>query len=122
MEAHSNKTFLEIIEEQKGKLLNEGDFVKGNEDTELPPTGEEPAPEEPTGEEQPPVEQPEAEVDDLGAFTNREIDILNTALRLYRDNDNYSIESKNDLGQLFDQGKHKELLGRLISVADELIS
>ena len=72
--------FLDILNEN-AKFIKEGKFVKGDEDSELPPMGdEEEVPEEPQGgEEEPqqePEEQPEIQAPE-STFTDREQDILN---------------------------------------------
>lgn len=117
--------FTDILNSHRRFLLGEAKFVKGDEDSELPDMQDE---EEPQPEEQPqepnqepsPEEQPQEPEVDQTAFTNREQDILNVALAIYRADDNRSIESKNDLAQMFEQGQYEELFGRLIAIADEL--
>ena len=121
MEAHSK--FDQALKEQRS-FLTEGKFVKDVEKTELPPTGGEPEPEPTEGEpeqqqpEQP--EQPEEPQAPQTNFTDREQDILNVALHIYRSNQDNSIETKNEFSTMFDEGEYEGLLGRLIAVADEL--
>jgi len=113
--------FVEIISKQR-RFIKEGKFVKGDEDTELPPTGdeEEDIPVD-SGDERQPEETPIEPAEPIAdTFTDKEIDILNVALQIYRSNPESPIEYKNDFSDMFDEGKYEELLGRLISIADEL--
>jgi hypothetical protein len=119
--------FLDILNEN-AKFIKEGKFVKGDEDSELPPMGdEEDVPEEPQGgeEEQPqpqpqPEEEPEVQAPET-TFTDREQDILNVAVQIYRQNDQNPIEYKNDFSNMLEKGQYEQLLGRLIAIADELL-
>lgn len=116
--------FLDILNEN-AKFIKEGKFVKGDEDSELPPMGdEEDVPEEPQGgeEEQPqpqPEEEPEVQAPET-TFTDREQDILNVAVQIYRANPENTLDTKHEFGNLFEQGRYEELLGRLIAIVDEL--
>lgn len=120
MARHSK--FIDILNENK-KFIKEGRFVKGDEESELPPTGgEEDIPEDP--QEQPqdvetpetqPVQEPETN------FTDREQDILNVALQIYRANSDNSIETKNEFSTMYEEGQYEELLSRFIAIADELV-
>lgn len=117
--------FLDILNEN-AKFLKEGKFVKGNEESELPPTGgeDEDIPDEPQGggEDQPqPEEQPQEPQAPETTFTDREQDILNVAVQIYRQNDNNPISYKNEFSDMLEKGQYEELLGRLIAVADELL-
>ena len=117
--------FLDILNEN-AKFIKEGKFVKGNEDSELPPMGdeEEDIPEEPQGgEEEPqqePEEQPEVQAPE-STFTDREQDILNVAVQIYRQNEQAPISYKNEFSNMLEKGQYEQLLGRLIAIADELI-
>jgi hypothetical protein len=125
--------FIDLLNEHLA-LFSEGRFVKGNEESELPPMGDEEEdqlPPEETGEEEQPEggedqlppeetgeeEQPEQ---DLTVFTDREQDILNVALQIYRANPENSVQYKNEFSNMYEQGQYEELLGRLIAIADEL--
>jgi hypothetical protein len=115
--------FLEILNEN-AKFLKEGKFVKGNEESELPPTGDEDVPEEPQGggEEQPqPEEQPQQPQAPETTFTDREQDILNVAVQIYRANPENPVSYKNEFSTMLEKGQYEELLGRLIAIADELL-
>lgn len=122
MARHSK--FLEILNDNRS-YLTESKFVKGDEDSELPLIGgeDDEIPEEPqeqpqgdqeTPEEEQPIQEPQTN------FTDREQDILNVALRIYRGDDQRSIESKNEFSEMFKQGKYEELLSRFIAIADDL--
>lgn len=117
--------FLDILNEN-AKFLKEGKFVKGNEETELPPTGgeDEDIPDEPQGggEDQPqPEEQPQEPQAPETTFTDREQDILNVAVQIYRQNDANPVSYKNEFSTMLEKGQYEELLGRLIAIADELL-
>lgn len=115
--------FLDILNEH-AKFLKEGKFVKGNEKSELPPTGseDEDIPDEPQGDEQPqPEEQPQEPQAPETTFTDREQDILNVAVQIYRANPENPIEYKNNFSDMLEKGQYEELLGRLIAIADELL-
>lgn len=117
--------FLDILNEN-AKFLKEGKFVKGNEESELPPTSgeDEDIPDEPQGggEEQPqPEEQPQEPQAPETAFTDREQDILNVSVQIYRQNRDNPISYKNEFSDMLEKGQYEELLGRLIAVADELL-
>ena len=125
MARHSK--FIDILNENK-KFIKEGKFVKGDEDSELPPTGgeDEDVPEEPQGQpeggeeqQQAPEEQPEQEL--ATNFSDREQDILNVALQIYRANPDNSIETKNEFSSMYEEGQYEELLSRFIAIADELV-
>lgn len=123
--------FLDILE--KNKLIPESKFVKGREETELPPDvdeEEEIDDEEEIDMDAPSVDPTEGETQDSGQttpqpiateFTDREKDILNVAIQLYRNNPENPIEYKNDFSNMYREGRYEELLGRLIAIADELI-
>lgn len=128
MAPHSK--FLELLEGNR-QYLTEAKFVKGSEGSQLPPSGEEEEPETPeeeptpSGEELPDDGGQEGQEGQEGqlpatAFTDKEQDILNVALQLYRANPDNPIEYKNDFSNMYDQGKYEQLLGRLIAVADEI--
>lgn len=121
MAQHSK--FLEILKNNSPFL--ESKFVKGAEDSELPPVGDEEAPEQPeSGEEM--QDQPEdggdfqPEQDIPSDFTDREQDILNVAVQIYRSNPENPIEYKNEFSDMIKSGDYENLLSRLISIADEL--
>jgi hypothetical protein len=121
--------FIDLLNENLA-LFSEGRFVKGNEESELPPMGDEEEdqlPPEETGEEQPedteelpPEGGEEQSEQDLTVFTDREQDILNVALQIYRANPENSVQYKNEFSNMYEQGQYEELLGRLIAIADEL--
>jgi hypothetical protein len=128
MEAHSKKTFLEMIEEANAQLLGEEGFVKGNqqpvtgkEKTALPPSGEDEVP-EPEGEgEGEPEGAPAPEQSSEPNFTMREIDLMENAVMLYRGNTTrYSNDDRNELGRLFDAMEYKQVMQRLTAASDEL--
>ena len=130
MAQHSK--FINILNKHSGNnLFKEGSFVNGDEETKLPPsgedeeempTGEEEVPQEPTGEEeaQPETSEEEAQPETSEMFSDREQDILNVALQIYRANPDNSIESKNEFSNMFERDRFESLLGRLITIADEL--
>jgi hypothetical protein len=123
--------FLDILE--KNKLIPESKFVKGREETKLPPDVDEE--EEIDDEEEIDMDAPSvdpSEDETQGSeqatpqpiateFTDREKDILNVAIQLYRNNPENPIEYKNDFSNMYQEGRYEELLGRLIAIADELI-
>lgn len=100
--------------------------VSGNEKSALPDVEDEDLDSFMDTEDEPSEEFPQEEIpNDVdqpngGAFTDREVDILNVALQIFRDNPNFSIEQKNDLSNIFEEEDYDGLLGRLISIADEL--
>lgn len=110
--------FLEILNQSR-RLIKEDVAVRGDEESELPDVDDEidvsvdddlPSPEEPE------VEEPQPEE----VFTNREVDLLNIAVQIFRADENNSIETKNELSDLFENKQYEDLMGRLISIADDL--
>jgi hypothetical protein len=118
MARNSKSKFLELLEEQHFELFGEDSFVKGSEKSELPDMQDDGGEQPPEGEQPQRDEQPEQPAGDV--FTDREVDILNVALQLYRDNEQNSIDSMNDFSELFQNEQYEDLLSRMISVADEL--
>lgn len=118
--------FLDILNEN-AKFLKEGKFVKGNEKSELPPTGgDEDIPDEPQGGDEDqlhpqPDDQPQEPQAPETAFTDREQDILNVAVQIYRQNRDNPVSYKNEFSTMLERGQYEELLGRLIAIADELL-
>src|SRR5690606_20641800 len=96
--------------------------VSGNEKSALPDVEDEDLDSFMDTEDEPSEEFPQEEIpNDVdqpngGAFTDREVDILNVALQIFRDNPNFSIEQKNDLSNIFEEEDYDGLLGRLISI------
>lgn len=122
----ANSKFIELLEKQKTNLsyIKEDKFVRGNENSELPDEDEEEdidIPDDDNIEQQDTETQEEPEQQPPTVFSDREQDILRVALELYRSNDQYSIESKNEFSNLYESGDYEALLGRLIAIADELI-
>lgn len=111
--------FLSYIEEVRKDLLIEGKFVSGKESSELPDASEEDIP---SSDEAP---QPEPSDDTFERpneveqnYSDREIDLLNVALQLYRNNPQNDIQKKNELGELFKSQEYEDLMRELISIAD----
>jgi hypothetical protein len=111
--------FLNLIKEYK-ELLSEDNFVKPNEGSELPDaTGDdfsanvEPSP-EPSNDAD--FETPDKTSEQ--SFSDREIDLLNIALQLYRNNPQNDISRKNEFSELFKSEEYEDLLRELLSIAD----
>jgi len=111
--------FLNLIKEYK-ELLNEDNFVKSNEGSELPDASgdefsseDEPSQDPTTSSD---FEKPDETSDQ--SFSDREIDLLNIALQLYRNNPQNDISRKNEFSELFKSGEYEDLLGELLSIAD----
>ena len=112
--------FTTLINIARRDILHEDVDVDAVEDTALPDEDE--IPDEELGDMARGVEDivDDEPLSDEG-FADREVDILNVALQMYRSNDQHSIESKNELSRLFEDGEYEELFSRLIGIADELI-
>lgn len=114
-----SRKFSTLIQSARKELLNEDIKVSGREGTELPDADiEKPV----DGTDTPPQDVPQ---DDFSkpenteqSFTDREIDILNVALQLYRNNPQNDIQKKNEFSDLFQNGEYEDLLRSLISIAD----
>lgn len=116
--------FLKTIREYRDSLQLEDTSVSSNEESALPSDDYDDI--DDLDDYIDPPEDYDSTDDDKqesrpSSFTDREVDILNVALQIIRDNPNYPIETKNELSNLFDENQHEALLSRLIGIADELI-
>lgn len=114
MAPHSK--FLELLESNR-QFLTEGNFVKGSEKSELPPTGDYEEPEgEPVEEpvDQPESEEPEAATDpsSVQAWDGRELIVLELALRLFT-NYEQDLSKKQEIQRLWDSKNYGEVYNQL---------
>lgn len=118
--------FLELLESNR-QFLTEGNFVKGSEKSELPPTGDY---EEPEGEpvEEPvdqPVDQPESEEPKAATdpysvpWDGREINVLHLAVKLFTNYEQDDLSKINEIQSLWDSKNYGKLYDQLTRL-DEL--
>jgi hypothetical protein len=105
----------------KHGLIEEAEFVRGDEGSELPDAqddisqdGEEP--ESPEVSEKP----PQQDSDPSEIYSNREKNILEIALKLHLNNTDIDLESRNELDSLFQNEDWQSLHRRLITIVDGL--
>jgi len=116
----ANSKFLNVLK-KNSSFLKEDNFVKGNEKSELPDMNDIPDDNVVQTNQKPDIEKPDNnENKPISNFTDKEKDILNVALQIYRSNPENSIDTKNQFSNMFEEEQYEELLGRLISIADEL--
>lgn len=115
--------FLKVISEFRNSsgLMFEDARVRNREQSALPDKDVDDI-DYPTSDNEPEVpsdldmDKPDPDVEQN--FTDREILLLNALLELYRNNANYSIETKNELSELYKNGQYEDLWNRFISIVD----
>lgn len=112
-----DKKFYEVL--LKYNLISESEFVKKTEDSELPDSSD--ISDQPDVDDDTDLDSDEVSDQDLDGednFTQREINMLDTAIKLHFNNPNVDLETRNELEELQRNDKYDDLFKRLISIAD----